>query len=110
MAKGKTAKEIEDLFQAASPELRAQRRAAMQASLGIIRAMSQEIERYHETLAHHLLDLPLTHVLYYWLILRLKFRPWRVLVPASLLAVLLYRLVAGSVPNFWSLLAGGLIH
>ncbi len=105
-----TGPELEELLRRAAPQLRKDREEAWQASAKTIRAMSQEIERQRETLAHHLLDLPLFQVLYYWLILRLKFRPWRVLVPVSVLTVLIYRLAAGTVPNLWSLFAGGLVH
>lgn len=99
----------EEILARGAPEIRRQRTATQQAMQRTIRAMSQEVERCQETLAHHLLDLPLTHVVYFWVILRLKYRPWRVLIPASLLAVLIYRLAAGSIPNPWIILAGGLV-
>ena len=100
---------VEEILARGAPAIGRQREASCQATQRTIRAMSQEVERCQETLAHHLLDLPLTHVVYFWVILRLKYRPWRVLIPASLLAVLIYRLAAGSIPNPWTVLAGGLV-
>ena len=108
MAKRPGRPEVEEILARGAPEIRRQREASRQATQRTIRAMSQEVERCQETLAHHLLDLPLTHVVYFWVILRLKYRPWRVLIPVSLLAVLIYRLAAGNIPNPWTILAGGL--
>lgn len=110
MAKKKlSAHETELILARTRPLIKERRLAAEQSAQRTIRAMSQEVERCRESLAHHLLDLPLLHVLYYWTILRLKFRPWRVLVPVSLGAAVLYRLLAGNVPNLWTILSGGIV-
>ena len=109
MAKKIAAPSAEEIIARALPEVREQRRAARQAAHAAVRAMSREVERCQETLAHHLLDLPFWKVLYYWAILRLKYRPWRILIPVSLFAVAIYRLAAGTIPNLWALLAGGLV-
>jgi len=102
--------DVEAIIAGARPEFRRQREASARFTRQAVRAMSQEVERCRETLAHHLLDLSLVHILYFWVILRLKYRPWRVLVPVSVLSVVIYRLAAGSVPNLWTILAGGLVH
>lgn len=110
MARRRGEAEVEAIFARTRPAIGRHRAAAEGGKRAAVHAMSQEVDRCRETLAHHLLDLPLWHVLYFWTILRLKYRPWRILVPASLIAVLLYRAAAGTIPNLWAMLAGGLGH
>jgi hypothetical protein len=101
--------QIAEAFARARPALLRQREAAEKAAPAALRAMRREVEKRHESLAHHLLELPLLKVLYFWLILRLKLKPWRVLVPASIMIALLFRLIGGAVvPNLWRILAGGM--
>lgn len=71
-------------------DLRRQDQAAVQSAQNrIVAAMVTTTQRETERLEHHLLELPLTVIIYQWLIIRLKSRPWRLLLPASLALSLL---------------------
>lgn len=51
------------------------------------KTVSRMIDAAHretDRLEHHLLEMPLSVIIYQWVIIRLKSRPWRLLVPASL--------------------------
>ena len=45
----------------------------------MIKVAVQETDR----LDHHLMEMPLSVIVYQWIIVRLKTRPWRLLIPAS---------------------------
>lgn len=59
----------------------------------MITAARQEADR----LEHHLLEMPLSVILYQWIIIRLKNRPWRLLFPVS---IALSILLQGILRNF----------
>lgn len=56
------------------------------------RIISRMVETAHQEtdrLEHHLLEMPLSVIIYQWVIIRLKYRPWRLLLPASVALTLL---------------------
>lgn len=70
------------------------------------RIVSRMIDTAHcetERLEYHLSELPLSVVIYQWVIVRLKSRPWRLLVPVSLLLSILFHGVLVRV-NLWQFL------
>lgn len=62
------------------------------------RIVSQMIDAAHretDRLEQHLLDTPLSRVIYQWVLLRLKRHPWKMLVPTALaLSLLLQEILA----------------
>ena len=64
---------------------RKDREAAAQWHNRIVSRMIDTAHRETERLEYHLSELPLSVVIYQWVIVRLKSRPWRLLLPASLL-------------------------
>lgn len=69
----------------------------------IVSRMIDTAHRETERLEYHLSELPLSVVIYQWVIVRLKSRPWRLLVPASLLLSILFHGVLVRV-NLWQFL------
>lgn len=51
----------------------------------MVRVADLETER----IEHHLLEMPLSVITYQWIIIRLKIRPWRLLIPASVALTLI---------------------
>jgi len=51
----------------------------------MVRVADLETER----IEHHLLEMPLSVIIYQWIIIRLKTRPWRLLIPASVALTLI---------------------
>lgn len=44
-----------------------------------------------ERIDHHLLEMPLSVITYQWIVIRLKCRPWRLLIPASFILSFLFQ-------------------
>lgn len=63
----------------------------------IISQMIATARQEADRLEHNLLEMPLSVILYQWIIIRLKNRPWRLLFPAS---IALSILLQGILRNF----------
>ena len=58
------------------------------------RVVSRMIEtgrKESERIEHHLLEMPLSVITYQWVVIRLKCRPWRLLIPVSLFLSFLFQ-------------------
>lgn len=49
----------------------------------VVSRMVATVHREEERLENHLLEMPLSVIVYQWVIVRLKSRPWRLLIPVS---------------------------
>ena len=61
----------------------------------IISQMVATARQEADRLEHHLLDMPLSVIIYQWIIIRLKNRPWRLLFPASIALSILLQGILG---------------
>lgn len=61
----------------------------------IISQMIITARRETDRLEHHLLEMPLSVIIYQWIIIRLKSRPWRLLFPASIALSILLQSILG---------------
>ena len=59
-------------------------RAAAAMENRIVSRMIAASHKEEERLENHLLEMPLSVIIYKWVIVRLKSRPWRLLVPTSI--------------------------
>ncbi len=59
----------------------------------MVKVAAQETDR----LEHHLMEMPLSVIIYQWIIVRLKTRPWRILVPTSIALTLLLQSIFSKV-------------
>ncbi len=59
------------------------RKAAVAYENRIVSRMVATVHQEEERLENHLLEMPLSVIIYQWIIVRLKSRPWRLLIPAS---------------------------
>lgn len=82
-------KNIDELLKTTEQLNRADREAVNAWQNRIISGMVDAARQETNRLEHHLLEMPLSVILYQWIIIRLKSRPWRLLVPASLAMALL---------------------
>lgn len=57
----------------------------------IITQMITTARQEADRLEHHLLEMPLSVIIYQWIIIRLKSRPWRLLFPASIALSILFQ-------------------
>lgn len=55
----------------------------------IVSEMIKTARKESDRIEHHLLEMPLSVIIYQWIVIRLKCRPWRLLIPASLLLSIL---------------------
>ena len=82
-------KSLQELFER-TKEIRREEQEAVNACRD--RIVSQMITAAHheaDRLEHHLLEMPLSVIIYQWIIIRLKHRPWRLLIPVSMVLTLL---------------------
>jgi hypothetical protein len=98
-----TKKDFESLWKEAEGVQKEDEEAARAMQNRIVSRMVETARRESDRLEHHLLELPLPVILYQWFIIRLKRRPWRILVPASMIVTLLLQGLLGRV-NFLQLL------
>lgn len=82
-------KQIRQLMERTKPVRQIEQEAVAAFQDRIISRMVETARRETDRLEHHLLELPLSVIIYQWLIIRLKYRPWRLLVPASVALTLL---------------------
>lgn len=61
----------------------------------IISQMVIAARRETDRIEHHLLEMPLSVIIYQWIIIRLKSRPWRLLFPASIALSILLQGILG---------------
>jgi hypothetical protein len=88
-------KQIRRLIENTQPQYQAGQQAIKAMENRVISRMVETAHQEKDRLEHHLLDMPLPVIIYQWVIIRLKYRPWRLLLPASVtLAVLLQGLLA----------------
>lgn len=65
------------------------RKAATAMENRIVSRMIATSRKEEERLENHLLEMPLSVIVYKWVIVRLKSRPWRLLIPTSIALSLL---------------------
>lgn len=81
--------QIRQLMERTQPVRQAEREAVAALQNRIIPRMVETAHRETDRLEHHLLEMPLAVIIYQWVIIRLKYRPWRLLIPASVALTLL---------------------
>ncbi len=77
-------KQLAELLQTTASLRNSDREAAENYRNEIVSRMVQTAHQETDRIEHHLLEMPLSVIIYKWFILRLKSRPWGLLVPASL--------------------------
>ena len=82
-------KSFEELLKKTEGQRRVSQEVVRSAQNRVISEMVSATHRESDRLEHHLLEMPLSVIIYQWIIVRLKSRPWRLLVPASLAMALL---------------------
>lgn len=82
-------KSFKELLKKTEGSRRVSQEAVRSAQNRVISEMVNAAHREADRLEHHLLEMPLSVIIYQWIIVRLKSRPWRLLVPASLAMALL---------------------
>jgi hypothetical protein len=82
-------KQIRQLMERTKPVHQAHQEAVNALQDRIISRMVETAHQETDRLEHHLLEMPLPVIIYQWVIIRLKCRPWRLLIPASVALTLL---------------------
>lgn len=82
--KAKKLRLADEILEQASPLLAAHERFAGDHRDRILADMRAEMHQGRDLLEHQLLNIPLGLLVYTWIILRMKTKPWRILVPASI--------------------------
>lgn len=81
--KAKKHHSADEILEQASPFLAAQERFAEDHRARLLADMRAEMHQGRDLLEHQLLNISLGLLVYTWIILRMKSKPWRILVPAS---------------------------
>lgn len=81
--------DLEKLLMESKGQWQEDRKAAEAYENRIISRMVATIHQEEERLDNHLLEMPLSVIIYQWVIARLKSRPWRLLIPVSVALSLL---------------------
>lgn len=97
-------KNFEDLIQRTAESRRLDSTATHAMHNRIVSQMVATARRETDRLEHHLLELPLSVIIYQWVILRLKARPWQLLVPISFALSFLLQGILTRV-NLWQFLS-----
>jgi hypothetical protein len=82
-------KSLQELFGRTQKARREEQEAVNAWQDRIIAKMVATAHRETDRLEHHLLEMPLSVIVYQWVIIRLKHRPWRLLIPVSVVLTLL---------------------
>jgi hypothetical protein len=80
---------VDEILKNTEPLRKQEQQAVINAGNRIITKMIDTANRESDRIEHHLLEMPLPVITYQWVILRLKSRPWRLLIPASVALTLL---------------------